>query len=162
MIGISSVRLPVLALAASMLWSCGTPHSYWYEPQADLTSATGATVNMSQNPPSASGPDGYTNVLTVDGQPLAAMQFAKVVLPPGAHTLGVQYNGAYAAATVEIHAMLQPGVSYTAKGQRDGVCDAMVWLEDQSTHQALGDRRLGHMTAKPMVTGAPVFAVACN
>jgi hypothetical protein len=162
MIGPRALRFAVLALLAAMLWSCGATGSPWYEAPPGLTGATGATVSMSDNPAAAGGPDGDTRVVTVDGQPVSAMEWDRVVLTPGQHTLGVQYNGASAASTVPIRAMLRTGASYAVKGQKDGPCDAVLWLEDRSTNQALGDRLETHLTAKPMMSGAPVFAVACN
>jgi len=159
----ASLRLSIVGIFALTLWSCDrTQQSPWYEPPAGLTGANGATVSLSNNPPSPGGPDGDTRLMTIDGQPVSVLYFDKVVLPPGQHTLGIEYNGAAASATVSIKATLQAGANYSAKGQRAGACDATVWLQDDSTGQAMGERLDTHLTAKPMVNGAPVFAVACN
>lgn len=164
MIEVRATRLPVLALAASMLWGCGgrPAPAPWYQAPPGLTGATGATVSMSGNPADADGPDGDTRIVTVDGLAVSPMEFDKVVLPPGDHTLGVKYNGTSQAATVTIRAILRPGASYAAKGQHDGACDADIWLEDQATNQPLGNRLEAHLMAKPSVQGGSVFAIACN
>ena len=158
----TALRLPVLIVLAAMLWSCGTARSSWYQSPPGLTGATGATVSMSDNPPSGGDPDGDTRVVTVDGQPVFALDFDKIVLPPGQHTLGVEYNGAVAYATVPLQATLRAGTSYLAKGQRSAPCDAAVWLQDQSTGQPFGDKLPAHLITKPSVSGAPIFAAACN
>jgi hypothetical protein len=164
MIGINSLRLPALALTATMLWGCGAGPAAapWYQSPPGFTAATGATVSMSSNPDVGGDPDGDTRVTTVDGQTVSPMEFDKVVLPPGDHTLGVQYNGASQVASVVIRAVFRPGVNYAVKGQNDGSCAATLWLEDQSTNKALGDRLETHLTAKPNSRGSSVFAVACN
>ncbi len=118
--------------------------------------------HASSNPAVAGDPDGDTCVTTVDGQTVSPMEFDKVVLPPGDHTLGVQYNGASQVATVAIRAILRPGVTYAVKGQNDGSCAATLWLEDESMNKPLGDRLDAHLTAKPSSRGSTVFAVACN
>ena len=157
-----AMRFSMVTILAAALAGCTNPHSPWYDPPPGLTSATGATVSMTQNPAAQSGPDGDTRVVTIDGQPVSALDFDKIVLPPGQHTLGVEYNGASSAATVPIEATLRAGESYVAKGQKDGPCDADVWLQDQNSDQVLGNKLQTHLTAKPAINGAPVFAVACN
>jgi hypothetical protein len=162
MTGAAALRLSVVTIIAASFSSCANPHSPWYDPPPGLTSATGATVNMSQNPETPSGPDGDTRVVTVDGQPVSALDFDKIVLPPGDHELGVEYNGLAAEATVPVKATLHAGEIYEVKGQKDGPCDANVWLQDLSTDQMAGTKLGTHLTAKPAISGAPVFAVACD
>ncbi len=163
MSGATALRLSALAILAAALGSCTNPHSPWYDTPEGITGATGATVSLSQNPETpGGGPDGDTRIVTIDGQPASALDFDKVVLPPGEHTLGVEYNGAAAAATVSIKATFRAGVSYEAKGHKDGPCDAMIWLQENGSNQALGAKLEAHLTAKPAITGAPVFALACN
>jgi hypothetical protein len=160
----NSLRAPLAALAAAMLFGCGAQMAgpTWYESPPGLTGATGATVTMSDNQAGGKVPDGDTRVVTVDGQPVDPMAFDKVVLPPGPHTLGVKYNGAAAIATVPISATLQAGDSYEVKGARTGPCDAELWLQQQGSDQASTARLATHLTAKPSAYGTSVFAVACN
>ena len=163
MIDATALRLSLFVAVAGALVGCGAnTGSPWYQSPPGLTAATGATVSMSANPTSGHGPDGDTRIITVDGQQVSPMEWDKVVLPPGTHTLGVEYNGTDAAATVPIPAMLHAGERYAAKGQKDGPCDATVWLQDQNTNAVLGRKLETHLSAKPLVTGASVFALACN
>lgn len=151
------------AFAALCLSACaGDPHSPWYETPQGLTAATGATVSHTENAPLANAPDGDTRVVTVDGLPVSAMSWDEIVLPPGAHTLGVKYNGAVSQGNVTIRALLQAGATYTVKGERDGPCDALLWLQEQRSGQLLGEKQDTHLAAKPMPSGAPPFAVACD
>jgi hypothetical protein len=83
--------------------------SPWYQSPPDLVAANGATVSMSANQAGGSIPEGDTRVVSVDGQTVGPTDWDKIVLPPGPHTLGVEYNGAAAAATVRIRANLRPG-----------------------------------------------------
>lgn len=163
MTGTVALRATALAFTATMLWGCGgPPGSPWYQTPPGVTGANGATVSMTANPTDAAGAHGDTRVVTVDGKPVSGMDFDKVVLPPGEHTLGVEYNGVAATATVPFRASLRSGGTYAVKGEKDGPCDAKLWLEDESTNQALGNATITHVVAKPTMNGAPVFAVACN
>lgn len=162
MTGATALRLAIALILGAALGSCTNPHSPWYDTPSGLTTATGATVSLTQNPSTPSGPDGDTRVLAIDDQPVSALDFDKVLLPPGQHTLDVEYNGAYAAATVPITATFRAGASYTARGERSGPCDGAVWLQEEGSNQVLGKKFETHLTVKPLVAGAPVFAVACN
>ena len=165
MIGTTLPRVTVLALAATILWGCGgmkSASSPWYKSPPGLTAANGATVSMSENQAGGTVPDGDTRVVAIDGQPVSAMEWDKVVLPPGPHTLGVEYNGVAAVATVPIQAALRPGDTYVVKGQRTGPCDADLWVEDHGSNQAPSAKIGTHLTAKVSPYGSSVFAVACN
>ena len=155
-------RMSAVTIAAAVLASCAGQSSPWYDPPPGLTSATGATVSMSQNPATPGGPDGDTRVVTIDDKPVNALNFDKIVLPPGNHTLGVEYNGTAASATVSIEGTLRAGTSYSAKGEKNGPCDARIWLQDQTTNEVLGSKLDTHLMAKATNNGAPVFAVACD
>jgi hypothetical protein len=160
----NSLRAPLFALTAAMLFGCGAQMGgpAWYESPPGLTGATGATVTMSDNQAGGKVPDGDTRVVTVDGQTVSPTDFDKVVLPPGPHTLGVKYNGATAIATIPISATLQAGDTYEVKGVRTGPCDAELWLQQQGVDQTATARLATHLTAKPSAYGTSVFAVACN
>jgi len=165
MIRATSIRVSVMALAAAMLWGCGgmqSASSPWYQSPPGLDAANGATVSMSANQAGGTISDGDTRVVTVDGQTVSPMEWDKVVLPPGPHALGVQYNGAAAVATVQIRATLQPGDTYEVKGQRTGPCDAELWLEDHRSDQAPSTKLETHLTAKPSRNGYSIMAVVCN
>ncbi|HZT52037.1 MAG TPA: hypothetical protein VFA22_08890 [Stellaceae bacterium] len=155
--------LGVLACAATMLWGCsgsGPASSPWYQSPPGLDAAHGAVVSKSDNQAGGTIPDGDTRVVTVDGQTVSPAEWDKVTLPPGPHTLGVQYNGTTAAAKVEIRATLRAGAAYEVKGERTGPCDANLWLEDHGTPAA--PKLETHLTAKPSQYGSSVMAVACN
>ncbi len=162
MIGTMTLRLPILALTTAMLWGCGAAGSPWYQSPPGLAAANGATVSMSANQAGGTVPDGDTRVVTVDGQTVSPMEWDKVVLPPGPHTLGVEYNGVAAIATVPIRAILRPGHSYEVKGLRTGPCDADLWLEDHGSNPAPSAKLETHLTVKPSPYGSSVFAVACD
>ena len=165
MIGATSSPVAVLALSAVMLWGCGgmnSASSPWYQSPPGLVAANGATVSMSANEAGGSIPDGDTRVVSIDGQTVGPTDWDKIVLPPGPHTLGVEYNGAAAAATVPIRANLRPGDLYEVKGQRTGPCDAELWLEDHGSDQAPSAKIETHLLAKPTRYGSSVLAVACN
>lgn len=165
MIGGTSSRISVLALAVATLCGCGgmnSASSPWYQSPPGLTSANGATVTMSSNQAGGTAPDGDTRVVTIDGQPVSAMNWNKVVLPPGPHSLGVEYNGVAAVATVPIQANLRTGDTYEVKGERTGPCDANLWLVDQGADQAPSAKIETHLRAKATQYGSSVFAVVCN
>lgn len=165
MIGATSTRFSLLALVGAMLWGCSgtnTASSPWYETPAGVTAANGATVSKSDNQAGGTRPDGDTRVVTVDGKPVNAAEWDKVVLPDGPHALGVKYNGIAAAATVEIRANLRPGESYEVKSVRTGPCDAEVWLQPQGSDNTPYAKIETHLTAKPSPYGSSAFAVACD
>ncbi|HUK57945.1 MAG TPA: hypothetical protein VLV50_01845 [Stellaceae bacterium] len=162
MTGARAWRLTVVTILGAVLASCTNPHAPFYDAPTGLTGATGATVGLSQNPNTPSGADGDTRIVTVDDQPVSALDFDQVLLQPGEHTLGVEYFGAAAAATVPITATFRAGARYQARGRKEGPCDAVVWLQQEGADQALSKQFNVHLTAKPAITGAPVFAVACN
>ncbi len=154
----------ILSLAA-MLCGCGgmnSASSPWYQSPPGLAAANGATVSMSDNQAGGTVPDGDTRVVTVDGQKVSPMEWDKVTLPPGPHTLGVQYNGAAAVATVDIKATLRAGDTYEVKGERTGPCDAQLWLQDQGGGQASSAKLETHLVAKPSQYGSSIMAVVCN
>jgi hypothetical protein len=156
-------RLAAALLGTLWLASCakfsGSP---WYEAPPGLTAATGATVSHSDNPAAGTAPDGDTRVVTIDGLPVDAMHWDEIVLPAGDHSLGVEYNGASSQADVTIHAALQAGTVYTVNGERSGPCDAKLWLQEKTSGRLLGPKHEMHLYAKPIATGAPPFAVACD
>jgi hypothetical protein len=165
MIGATLSRNSVFALAAAMLFGCGgmnSASSPWYQSPPGLTAADGATVTMSQN--QAGGPvaDGDTRVVTVDGQKVSPMEWDKIVLPPGQHSLGVQYNGLAAVATVRLQASLKAGATYEVKGERTGPCDAALWLAPDGSDRAGVAKSETHLMAKPSRNGYSVMAVVCN
>jgi hypothetical protein len=163
MSGRTVLRLCGAAVCAATLASCGgDSRSSWYQSPAGLTPQAGATVSMSTNSPLGGAPDGDTRVVTIDGLPVFALDFDKVVLPPGAHTLGVEFNGAFAYGTIPVNVTFRAGTSYFVKGQRSGPCDAVVWLQDQSTGQPFGDKQATHLITKPASTGTPFSSIACN
>jgi hypothetical protein len=158
-------RISLCAVMAATLAGCGSgtmSANPWYEAPAGVTAATGATVAKSDNSAGGTVPDGDTRVVTVDGQTVSPMDFDKVVLAPGAHSLGVKYNGTAAIATVTMGVMARPGESYEVKGERTGPCDAELWLQGVGANAAPGSKLETHLTAKPSAYGASAFAVACN
>jgi hypothetical protein len=165
MIRVTSLRVSVLAVAAATLCGCGgmnAASSPWYQSPPGLDSAHGATVSMSANQAGGTIPDGDTRVVAVDGEKVSPMEWDKIVLPPGPHSLGVEYNGAAAVATVEMRATLRPGDTYEVKGHRTGPCDAELWLEDHGSDQGPTTRHETHLMAKPSRNGYSVMAVVCN
>jgi hypothetical protein len=165
MIGTVLPRVSVLALGLAMMSGCAGTNSAsspWYQSPAGLTPANGATLVKSDNQAGGTVPDGDTRFVTVDGQPVSAMEWDKVLVPPGPHSLGVTYNGLTAIASVEIQATLRPGDTYAVKAQRTGPCDADLWLEDQRSHQAASAKLEAHLSAKPSQFGSSVFAAACD
>ena len=163
MILANSLRVSVLALAAATVWGCGMQASSpWYQSPPGLSAESGATVSMSANQAGGTTPDGDTRVVTVDGQTVGPTDWDKVVLLPGPHTLGVEYNGVAATATVQIRATLRRGDAYEVKGQRTGPCDADLWLEDHAVDQAPSTKLETHLMAKPSQYGSSIMAVVCN
>jgi hypothetical protein len=94
---------------------------------------------------------------------LSPVSWDKVVVPTGTHVLGIEYDTTVSHGHVTVRAVLQAGRAYQVKGERDGPCDALLWLQDERSGELLGGGKQGaHLVAKPLSTGAPPFAVACD